>query len=88
MWNVSFSIGQYYQDEVTCDVVEMDACQMLLGMPWQFNVNAVHKEKHIQHNVYVFNWKVQRIDLLPTPSNNTKGSYNKQKRALVPSVPN
>jgi hypothetical protein len=28
---VPFSIGQSYQDEVTCDVVEMDACHVLFG---------------------------------------------------------
>ncbi|KAK0602638.1 hypothetical protein LWI29_035512 [Acer saccharum] len=31
---VLVSIGQYYRDEVTCDVVEMDAGHVLLGRPW------------------------------------------------------
>ncbi|KAK0607047.1 hypothetical protein LWI29_008399 [Acer saccharum] len=31
---VPVSIGQYYRDEVTCDVVEMDAGHVLLGRPW------------------------------------------------------
>src|SRR5438128_9172461 len=31
---VSFSIGDYV-DKIICDVVPMDACQLLLGRPWQ-----------------------------------------------------
>lgn len=33
--NNSFSIGNRYKDEVWFDVVDMDACHMLLGRPWQ-----------------------------------------------------
>lgn len=29
----SFSIGRTYLDEIVCDVVEMDACHMILGRP-------------------------------------------------------
>ena len=45
----SFSIGNYYFDEVECDVVEMDSCHIILGIPWQSNVKVVH-----QDNVYIF----------------------------------
>ena len=31
---VTFSIGKCYVDEVVCDVVEMDACNLILGRPW------------------------------------------------------
>ena len=31
---VTFSIGKCYVDEVVCDVVEMDACHLILGIPW------------------------------------------------------
>jgi len=30
---IQFSIGKNYLDEITCDVVEMDACHMILGRP-------------------------------------------------------
>ena len=33
---VSFSIGKY-RDEVYCDVVDMDTCQLLFARPWQFD---------------------------------------------------
>ncbi|XP_071708698.1 uncharacterized protein [Rutidosis leptorrhynchoides] len=34
---VPFSIGTVYQDEITCDVIPMDACHLLLGRPWLFD---------------------------------------------------
>ena len=40
-YKVSFSIGKY-NDEVYCDVVDMDACHILFGCPWQYNVDAKH----------------------------------------------
>ncbi len=33
---INFTIGKY-QDAVLCDVVSMQAGQLLLGRPWQFN---------------------------------------------------
>lgn len=30
---VPFFIGKYYADKVKCDVVDMDACHLLLGRP-------------------------------------------------------
>ncbi|XP_039120519.1 uncharacterized protein LOC120256922 [Dioscorea cayenensis subsp. rotundata] len=39
---IEFSIGKY-KDKVVCDVVDMDACQIMLGRPWQFDVDAHHK---------------------------------------------
>ena len=44
-------MGKYYVDEVVCDVVEMDACCLILGRPWQYDVDATHRCKD---NVYVF----------------------------------
>ncbi|GJS12981.1 RNA-directed DNA polymerase [Tanacetum coccineum] len=39
---VKFSIGKKYKDEVWCDVVPMDACHILLGRPWQFDLKTKH----------------------------------------------
>jgi hypothetical protein len=39
---VAFSIGSYI-DKVDCDVVPMNACHLLLGRPWQFDLNATHE---------------------------------------------
>jgi len=38
---VKFSVGNY-MDTVDCDVIPMNACHLLLGRPWQFDVDATH----------------------------------------------
>ena len=40
--HVQFQIGEY-KDKIVCDVVEMDACHLLLGRLWQFDVNSKPK---------------------------------------------
>ena len=47
---MSFYIGRY-QDEVYCDIVDMDACQLLFGRPWQFNLDAQHVGKENVHRL-------------------------------------
>ncbi|XP_021971897.1 uncharacterized protein LOC110867063 [Helianthus annuus] len=39
---VSISIGSTYKDDVVCDVVPMDACHLLLGRPWEYELNIEH----------------------------------------------
>lgn len=38
---VEFEIGDY-KDKVLCDILPMDACHLLSGNPWQYDVKAVH----------------------------------------------
>jgi hypothetical protein len=38
---VEFKIGGY-RDEILCDVIPMDVCHILLGRPWQFDMNVIH----------------------------------------------
>jgi hypothetical protein len=38
---VKFSIGNYI-DTVDCDVTPLSACHLLLGRPWQFDLEATH----------------------------------------------
>ena len=38
---VKFSMGNYV-DSVDCNVVPMNACHLLLGRPWQFDLDATH----------------------------------------------
>nr|GEW48401.1 hypothetical protein [Tanacetum cinerariifolium] len=40
---VSLAIGKYYNELVTCDVVDMEACHVLLERTWQHDVDATHK---------------------------------------------
>ena len=41
-------------DEILCDVVPMDACHVLLGRPWQYDRDVVHRgrvnEYELEHN--------------------------------------
>ena len=48
---VTFSMSKCYVDEVVCDVIEMDACHLILGRCWKYDVDATHRYKD---NVYVF----------------------------------
>ena len=72
---VPISIGQHYQDEVTCDVVDMDASHVLLGRPWQFDVDVTYRGRE---NVYVFNWEGRKIAMVP--KRNSGGFANKRRR--------
>uniref|UniRef100_A0A6N2LGG3 Reverse transcriptase n=1 Tax=Salix viminalis TaxID=40686 RepID=A0A6N2LGG3_SALVM len=69
---VPISIGQHYQDKVTCDVVDMDASHVLLGCPWQFDVDVTYRGRE---NVYVFNWEGRKIAMVP--KRNSGGFANK-----------
>jgi len=58
---LSFSIGPTYSDEIFCDVVPIDACQLLLGRPWQFDCSVMH-DGH--DNTYSFPFQGKKIVLL------------------------
>ena len=38
---VKFSMG-IYVDSVDCNVVPMNVCHLLLGRPWQYDLDATH----------------------------------------------
>lgn len=59
---VSFSIGSY-KDSISCDVVPMDTCHLLLGHPWQFDRDATHKGRT---NAYSFVFEGRNVTLLPS----------------------
>lgn len=61
---VTYSIGGF-KDERWCDILPMDACHLLLGRPWQFDHDSVHKCKS---NVFIVTTKDGRkFKLLPLP---------------------
>lgn len=47
---VPFSIGKTCMDVVVCDVMDMDDCHLILGRPWQFDVDTHYKAVD---NIYV-----------------------------------
>ncbi|XP_060183064.1 uncharacterized protein LOC132613020 [Lycium barbarum] len=49
---IKFSIGKY-QNEILCDVVSMQACHLLLGRPWQFDVDAQHSGRTNKYSFLV-----------------------------------
>src|SRR5581483_7822064 len=62
---IHFSIGSY-SDFADCDVVPMEACSLLLGRPWEYDIDALH---HGRSNKYTFMHKGKKITLLPlTPT--------------------
>ncbi|GKB91371.1 retrotransposon protein, putative, ty3-gypsy subclass, partial [Tanacetum coccineum] len=40
---VPLAIGKHYNELVTCDVVDMEACHILLGRPWKHDVDTTHQ---------------------------------------------
>src|SRR5438105_397131 len=58
---INFAIGSYH-DVVECDVVPMQACNILLGRPWQFDTDSMH---HGRSNQYSLLQHDKKIILLP-----------------------
>ncbi|XP_022849850.1 uncharacterized protein LOC111371935 [Olea europaea var. sylvestris] len=77
---VPISIGQHYQDEVVCDVVDTDASHVLLGHPWQFKVDVAYRE---HDNVYVFNWKGKKIAMVPKRNPTVPTMVTKEGQPLL-----
>jgi hypothetical protein len=60
---VPISIGKHYRDEVMCDMIDMDACHILLGRPWQYDLDVTHKGRD---NVMMFTWNQHKIAMAPS----------------------
>ena len=73
---VTFVVGDYI-DKVDCDVLPMDACQLLLGRPWQFDHDAVHAGKS---NIYTFMHDGRRHVLKPMADSIIKIEFQDPKK--------
>ena len=60
---VSFMIGSY-KDQVWCDVLDMSACHLLLGRPWQYDRKTTHDGFA---NTYTVRHEEKLKDLIPLP---------------------
>ena len=58
---VSFSIQKKYGDVVSCNVVPMDVCHLLLGRPWQYDQDTCHNGKYNTYSLKING----KITLLP-----------------------
>ncbi|XP_074314188.1 uncharacterized protein LOC141649395 [Silene latifolia] len=47
---VALTMGSYV-DKILCDVVPMDACHVLLGRPWQFDRNVIHRGRSNEYGL-------------------------------------
>lgn len=65
-WQVSLSIGIFYQELVDCDVLDMDSCHVLLERPLQYNKDTNNKGKY---DTYYFVWQGKTIVLVPQQEN-------------------
>jgi hypothetical protein len=63
---VEFQIGSY-KDQVTCDVMPMDVCHVLLGRPWQFDRREIHDGRS---NTYTFEKDGRKNTLIPLKDEN------------------
>jgi hypothetical protein len=63
--HIHFSICTYH-DYADCDVVPMQACSLLLGHPWEFDIDAIH---HGRSNKYTLVHNGKKITLLPLTPN-------------------
>ena len=78
---IPFSIGRY-NDHVECDVVPIQACQLLLGRPWLYD-----RDVQIcgRANKVVFMYKGDRITLLPlSPEEILKDGMKRKQREREP----
>ncbi|GJX62721.1 hypothetical protein Tco_0295621 [Tanacetum coccineum] len=51
----------HYNGLVTCDVVAIEACHVLLRRPWKHDMEATHQSKS---NMYLFKWSGKTIAML------------------------
>lgn len=62
----------------------MDASHILLGRPWEFDVNAKHDERA---NSYEFLWDGKKIALMPLPQQENLSSPNTHTGRLFLTAP-
>jgi hypothetical protein len=65
---VEFKIGGY-RDEILCDVIPMDVCHLLLGIPWQYDRNVIHDGRK---NTYTLEKNGRTHMLLPIKDKEVK----------------
>jgi len=73
---VSFSVGNNYKENLWCEVIPIDTCQIHLGRPWQYDHHALFDS---YANTYIFNKDVIKINLGPLPFNEGKKEFNSLK---------
>jgi hypothetical protein len=68
---VEFHIGSY-KDKVLCDIIPMDVCHILLGIPWQYDRKAIHDGRI---NTYTFEKDGENHTFLPLKDEGTTEKF-------------
>ncbi|XP_071740552.1 uncharacterized protein [Rutidosis leptorrhynchoides] len=55
-----------HMDEITCDVIPMDACHFLLARPWLFDKYVYHNGHQNTYSLYVNGKKITLTSLMPS----------------------
>ncbi|KAI0507593.1 hypothetical protein KFK09_013719 [Dendrobium nobile] len=76
----TFSIGKRYICQVTCDVLDMDVCHLILGRPWQYDSGAVHDGRS---NTYTVEVKGRKLKLMPVGSSSNVGPSSLTMSCLI-----
>lgn len=66
------SIGRRYKAEIICDEVDMNVTHIILGRPWQYDVDATHKGRTNQYIIKVDDFKVALMPLPPEVNSNSE----------------
>ena len=69
-----------YKDKVMCDVLNMSACHLLLGRPWQYDSKTTHDGFA---NIYTVRHKGKLKDLIPLPPHKTIPPPSSQTMQLM-----
>lgn len=77
---VTFFIRKYYQNSISCDIVDKSTCHLLLGRLWLFNTNAIHQKID---NTYTIIWQGKKITLIPTVPTNMAPSMSQPKKPTL-----
>jgi hypothetical protein len=75
---VPFTVDGYV-DKVECDVLPLHVCHLLLGRPWQHDVNALH---HGRTNRYSFMHKGEFYTFLPKDAKDINCTVEVFKKSL------
>ncbi|GKB57948.1 hypothetical protein Tco_0914134 [Tanacetum coccineum] len=59
---VLVSIEKFYKVELLCIMDDIDECHILLGRPWQCEINGKYD---LKKNLYLFSWEGRRIAMVP-----------------------
>lgn len=76
---VEFQLGKY-KDKIVCDVMPMDVCHILVGIPWKYDRGVMHDGKR---NTYKFRKDGVNHTLLPLQEEDALGKNTDPKTLLL-----